>query len=100
MAKRLPDGTANPEAVGLPMRPFLYTLDQIAVLLSMTEQNLRLRYIFFEGRSTGLRSVNEIRAYNIAPRHEKPDWRVSDTELMRWLRHKGFKLYERGSVVE
>jgi hypothetical protein len=35
--------------VGLPMRPFLYTLDQISTLLEIDQRTLKLHYIFYEG---------------------------------------------------
>lgn len=83
------------EAVGLPNRPFLYTLDQIAILLELRLDTLRKGYIYFDGRSIG-NGVDKMMARNIAPEGEPPEWRVAETELVRWLKKKRFRFYERG----
>lgn len=85
-------------SVGLPVRPFLYTLDQISSLLVVERHDLYKHYIFYEGRSTGFPSKQLIIAHNIAPRELPPDWRVSEKELVRWMRFKGFKYYDRASI--
>jgi hypothetical protein len=82
------------EAVGLPPRPFLYTLDQLAVILDLTETALA-HHVYFEGRNTGVRRKDLMLARNIAPATEKPEWRVAEREFVRWMRTKGFKAYER-----
>lgn len=80
--------------LNLPYRPFLYTLDQIAVILSIQEVNLK-SYLFFEGRQSGRAIPDEIRVVNIAPRDAKPDWRCEERELMRWMKRKGFRYVDR-----
>lgn len=82
--------------VGLPPRPFLYTLDQIATLIDVSVVNLKDRYLFFDGRSVGARPKDRMFARNIAAEGETPDWRVMEQELIRWLKAKRFRLYERG----
>lgn len=77
----------------------MYTLDQIATMLAISEETLIAQLIYFEGRSSGMPSSQLIRARNIAPRHKVPVWRVSEREFIRWLRNKGFKLYERGNAT-
>lgn len=89
-----PGSKANPERLGLPARPFLYTLDQIGTLLSLEVKDLKLRYLYFEGRSTGVRSMHLIQARNIAHPTSDPDWRVAERELLRWLKLKGFRVYD------
>jgi hypothetical protein len=84
------------EAVGLPYRPFLYTVDQIAVLLDLDPKTVLANYLYFEGRSIGSRHKDLMVARNIAPRDQKPEWRVAERELVRWMRFKGFRYYERG----
>lgn len=81
--------------VGLPFRPFLYTLDQIAGLLSMTDREIK-RYVFFEGKSVGAHTPDKIYARSIAPIAERPDWRVTEVELLRWMRRLRFRVYYRG----
>lgn len=81
--------------VGLPPRPFLYTLDQLAVLLDVSEVSLRQSHVYFEQRSTGVRRKDMMLARNIARPNEKPDWRVAEREFIRWMRTKGFRIYER-----
>lgn len=94
-----PNLPANPEKVGLPLRPFLYSLDQLSVLLDVDEVALRSTYIHYEGRSIGFASKDRLLARNIAPADSTPDWRVAERELIRWLKFKGFKHYERSSVL-
>lgn len=84
--------------VGLPVRPFLFTLDQIADLLAIEMRTLRSRYIYFHGVSSGGRPKDRLQAINIAPQGENAEWRVSEQELKRWLRYMGFNIYDRASV--
>jgi hypothetical protein len=87
------------EAVGLPVRPFLYSVDQIATLLSLTPKAVYDRYLFYEGRSTGVPPRDLLRAVNIAPVDTTPEWRVAERELIRWMKVKGFRYYEPGSFT-
>ena len=80
--------------MGLPLRTFLYTLDQIATMLEMTVPTLKAEHIHFEGRSVGPRPYPKMLARNIAEPGSTPDWRVVDQEFARWLKYKGFVLYE------
>lgn len=89
----------NPaEKVGLPPRPFLYTVDQISVITMLSENTLHIKHIYHEGRDIGARRTYHLVARNIAPPDEKPDWRVVESELIRWLKSKGYKYYDRGTV--
>lgn len=93
-------GVALPSAnksVGMPNRVFLFTLDQLGMMLDLEEQYIATQYIYFEGRSIGSRKKNLMIARNIAPPDEKPDWRVAEREFIRWMRTKGFRHYERGA---
>jgi len=92
------NSSSTARSVGLPMRPFLYTLDQISSLLVVERSELKLHYIFYDGRSTGFPSRQLITARNIAPPDQPPDWRVAEKELVRWMRFKGFKYYDRASI--
>lgn len=99
--ERRGQGVAIPvgrERVGLPTRPFLYTLDQIATLIHVAEAQVKASYVYFEGRSTGTRRKDLMVARNIAPDGEKVEWRVAERELVRWLKVKGFRYYEMGVV--
>lgn len=82
--------------IGLPPRTFLYTLDQLCVMLDMSEAALKKSHIYFWGRSTGSTPRDLMVARNIAPLGEKPEWRVAEREFTRWMRTKGFKHYEVG----
>lgn len=82
----------------MPLRPFLYTLDQLSILLDVEESRIRAGYVHFEGRSIGAATRHKMIARNIAPANEKPEWRVAERELIRFLKFKGFKIYERSSV--
>ena len=83
----------------LPPRPFLYTLDQIAALVSVEEERIRKEYCYFEGRSTGRKYPDLMSCRNVAPALIRwPDWRVSELELKRWFKYMGFRFHERGWV--
>lgn len=82
------------ESVALPIRPFLFTIEQISVMLSVPEGTVMKQYIYYEGRSTGVRGLNYMLARNIAPPLANPVWRVAEREVVRWLKFKGFKIYE------
>ncbi len=95
-AANLPPSTNK---VGLPVRVILYTPDQIAAFLNVEEKAVKAKYLYYEGRSTGLRKRGLMIARNIAPADEKPEWRIAERELIRWLKFKGFRMYETGTVV-
>ena len=81
------------ESVGLPERPFLYTFDQICAMIEVKLSSFKLQYVYYEGRSTGVYRPDLLRANDIAPDNQKPDWRVEERELIRWMRRKGFRAY-------
>lgn len=90
----------RPEKYGLPATPFLYHLDQVATILGRSEDDLIDVQIFFAGRTTGRMSPRKIKAINIAPElADKPEWRVSEGELIRWFKLMGFKVYSRGKII-
>lgn len=61
----------------------------------MSEKNLRQTYLFLEGVNTGVRPRLMIAAHNIHPQQpDKAEWRVSERELIRWMRAIGFRIYE------
>lgn len=84
--------------VGLPIRPFLYTLDQVATLLDLEVKDMRDR-LYLHGADTGLRPKDRMKAVNIGS-IEHPDWRVAEHEFVRWLRYKGYRYYERWSQTD
>ncbi len=91
--------TPPPEKFGLPLQSFLYTLDQIQSLFEISVDG-KSPYIHWDNRSVGIPSKDRMLARNIAPSGEKPDWRVADREVVRWLRRKRFRIYERGWVTK
>lgn len=93
------DGRPEHEKVGLPPRIIMYTPDQIATMLQMDEKYVRRKVLFYEEREPGIRPKGRLLARNLAPDGEKPEWRVSERELLRYLRHHGIKFYERGFVM-
>lgn len=90
----------KPSSVGLPIRPFLYTLDQIAHLLGVDTERyfINNNVVHFEGRSPGTPRTNQMVARNISDSFHSPDWRVSEQEFIRYLKHHGFKVYTRSWV--
>lgn len=87
--------------VELPPRVFLYTLDQIAFILNINLSTLRLSYIYFQGLSTGVKSRHFMVARDVSPPDSsKPEWRVTETELVRWMKLKGFRFTHGGRVLD
>lgn len=86
----------DPRTVGLPIRPILWTLDQIATMVGSKLETLKQHYVHYDGRSVGVRKHKRLLARNIAEAGEKPDWRVAEAELLRWMKACGFRIYERG----
>lgn len=82
---------------GLPPRPFLYTVDQLSVILQLSETILHQQYLYHQGRDVGIKQKWHMETVNISPPDSKPEWRVRETELIRWMKHKGFKFYDRGT---
>jgi hypothetical protein len=89
----------KPEKIGMPVRPFLFTIDQISVMTQMTEDNLKRHYFHYEGRSIGAVRRELMVARNIAPPDAPPEWRIAEREFIRWMRFKGFRYYDRGTIV-
>lgn len=84
---------------GMPLRVFLFTLDQIATMMNVPQVSLEKRFIWFEGRSVGVKHPRKMSARNIEPDETaKPDWRVADKEVIRWMKLIGFVYVERGYV--
>lgn len=84
--------------IGVPPRPFLYTVDQLGVMLELSTKRIMSGYLYFEGRSVGVRRKDLMVARNIAPANEKPEWRVAEREFVRWMKVKGFRFYDRSVV--
>lgn len=77
--------------VGLPGLVFMFTVDQIASMMNVSEDTIRSVYLYFQGRSTGIKRRHMMTAVNVAPENEKPNWRVSLEEYRLWLKRMGFK---------
>ena len=85
--------------IELPVRDFLYTIDQIAMLFEVPEETVLNSYLFYQNRSVGVRPKGKMLARDISPDDEpKPDWRVPERELVRWMRYKGFRYHTRGYI--
>jgi hypothetical protein len=78
--------------VNLPVRPFLYTLDQVATILNLSEITLKRDYLHFTGRTPGLQDKDRILAINIAAFDKPAEFRVEEREFVRWLKRKGFRV--------
>lgn len=86
-------------ATNVPLRVFLYTIDQLSLMLNIREDMLMRDHIFTD-REPGYKPKWKMRAHNIAPPEQTPEWRVADKEFIRWLKFKGFRIIERGYVKE
>lgn len=85
------------KSLGLPPRPILYTLDQIATILAVDMVSMRQR-VYFVGRTTVRRVPKMVAAHNISPPTIVPDWRVSEKELVRFFKECGFRVHRRGLI--
>lgn len=87
------------DKIGLPPRVFLYTIDQLSVMLDLPEARIKAAYLYFDGRSIGSRRKDLMICRNIAPANEPPDWRVAEREFIRWMRTKGYRWYDRSTFT-
>lgn len=76
--------------MGLPFRPFLYTLDQISDLLQIPLSKLP-GVIHYDGRTVGVHQPDTLMARNIMPPDMTPEWRVEELELIRFMKKKGIR---------
>lgn len=76
--------------MGLPFRPFLYTLDQISDLFQIRMAKLS-EMIHFDGRTVGVHHDDTLLARNIMPPDKTPEWRVEELELIRFMKKKGIR---------
>lgn len=77
--------------VGLPNLIFMFTIDQIASMMNISEDTVSGKYLYYQGRSTGVPKKHHMRAVDIAPVDEKAVWRVSLEEFRKWLTRMGFR---------
>lgn len=84
--------------IGLPPRPFLYTLGQVADLVATKPTTLD-KWLWYEGRNIGPRPRDRMVTRSIAPATEAPAWRVAENELLRWLKVMGFRVHDRGFII-
>jgi hypothetical protein len=85
------------ESVGLPVRDFLYTVDQIATLLEVGETQVYDNYLHYDGRSVGPRPKGKMIARDVSSDDDpKPEWRVTEREFIRWMKFKGYRYHTRG----
>jgi hypothetical protein len=91
----------RPRRAGLPLRPFLYTMDQIADILQVTLDDLLRpmnKWVHYYGINSGIPSQGKLVAHNVGPTHS-PDWRVSEDDLIRWLESRGWNVTDAKQIV-
>lgn len=86
------------EQFNMPLRVFMYTLDQVSLMTNINLQNLKDNHLHYAQRSIGPRPLGKMLARNIAVDGDKPDWRIAEQEFIRWLRYKGFRIYNRTTL--
>ncbi|RYE95932.1 MAG: hypothetical protein EOO77_41970 [Oxalobacteraceae bacterium] len=79
------------ESKDLPRPPFLWTLDQCAQIVNLEQAVFTRRYVHFQDLTAGPVKKDFLLARNIAPLGDSPEWRISESELLRWLKSKGFR---------
>ena len=81
----------------LPVRIFLYTIDQVCTILGVDEDTLCGRYLYFAGVSTGVQGRRMLTHNVEIDPTARPRWRVAESEVLRYLAQSGFKV-ERAEV--
>lgn len=81
------------EQVGLPTKPFFYTVEQVADLLAVDIKTLENTILHFKGFG-GTSGPDRLAATNLRTT-DNPLWRIPEDELLRWLRRKRITLYRR-----
>lgn len=84
------------KSVGIPFKSFLYTLEQVADMIQVDLVSFQKKYVHYDSRTPGIKRADKFFARNVSPMGEKPEWRITDTEVLRWFKSKGYKVIERG----
>lgn len=92
MSEETVDPQLNKDAprADFPPRMFLYTLDQVAACISVSPELLKRNYVYFVGRNRKVQPKGLLAARNIAGPEQRPEWRIAENELVRWMKFKGF----------
>lgn len=72
----------------LPLKAFMYTLEQVADMLSIDRVYFKNKFVYYKGRTPRVHTSHELAAVNLAKPAEEPIWRISEDELIRWLKVK------------
>lgn len=85
------------ERRGVPERPVFWTLDQVAAMLNLPVGHFIEAYVWFRGRDAGAYTLNYLQAVNLAATTHgdlaKTEWRIVDSELVRWLAKHNLWVY-------
>ncbi|ADD80839.1 gp053 [Rhodococcus phage ReqiDocB7] len=81
------------DAIELPLKTFMYTVDQIAYMFDISEKHLREKILFYVGREMKKQDPMMLRAINIRGLNEAAEWRVTEEELIRWCRKRKVNFY-------
>lgn len=79
--------------VELPLREFLFRVDQVCAILDVSVTYARDNLLYFQGRDIG-RNRDKIRTINIAPADAKPLWRIPESDFKAWMKMKGIRFTE------
>lgn len=81
--------------IQLPVRQFMYTIDQIAHMLSCSTDTLYNKYLWYTGRDHG-QPGSKLKAINIAPLEDATtaDWRVTEEDFFFWLKQRNITFHE------
>jgi hypothetical protein len=81
------------DRIALPPRIFMYTIDQIAMMLEVEEKYIKQNLLHYEHRSPGICPKSKMRAVNLAAEGDTPQWRVTENTLLGFLRRRGVRFY-------
>lgn len=82
----------NIKTIGLPPLVFMFTVDQIASMLAVSEKRVMEAFLYYGERTTGRMPRHQMRTINIAPSNEKAEWRIPSREFLAWCKRMGVKI--------
>lgn len=83
--------------LGLPVRVFYYTVEQVGAIIEMKTEDVMKKVLWFEGREVGHKPASALCAINLARGEQKPEWRIEERELIRWMRWKKIRRFDRNA---
>lgn len=85
--------------VGLPPRPFFYTLEQISELTCIPIKRMEA-FLYYDRRTLGIKKASHLMVRNLGSPGGEIIWRVAENEFIRWLKAHGIRSRDRFYVKD